>query len=273
MILIREYRDESRVSKYDRKRAIIACERCHEENDVRFTYATACIKNNKKYCISCKKKINTEEFMREHNNQEPLSRCLTLVYDGDKVNGEFECSKCGSIRTRRHNSKSYSQLCRKCSIAGMGQKHEVRHDTRLARIYGNMKDRCYNKNQDSYKYYGGKGVTICQEWLDDRTKFYDWALANGYTDLMEIDKDKLCMEQGIAPAIYSPTTCIWMTRDENRMFMGTRTGTIAKGISKYAEDKYRVRLTHAFPKAKDGYYKTLDLAIKARGPERSGASA
>lgn len=67
MILIKEYRDESRESKYDRKRAIITCEKCHNESDVRFTYMNQCIKANRKYCKSCTMKFKAETLMQEQN--------------------------------------------------------------------------------------------------------------------------------------------------------------------------------------------------------------
>ena len=43
--------------------------------------------------------------------------------------------------------------------------------TRLKNIYNNMKSRCYNKNSKSYKYYGGKGIKICDEWLIPKNAF------------------------------------------------------------------------------------------------------
>jgi len=53
---------------------------------------------------------------------------------------------------------------------------------RLRRAFINMKSICYNTNLPNYKYYGGKGIRICEEWLNDRDKFFEWALNNGYTD-------------------------------------------------------------------------------------------
>lgn len=43
-----------------------------------------------------------------------------------------------------------------------------------------MKQRCYNKNLKSHKYYYDKGIIICDEWLKDKSKFYKWAIKNGF---------------------------------------------------------------------------------------------
>lgn len=55
------------------------------------------------------------------------------------------------------------------------------------RFHG-MKQRCYNPNMKGFKYWGGKGVTICQEWLDDPHAFVTWALENGYRKGLSIDR-------------------------------------------------------------------------------------
>ncbi len=268
MNLIRQYYDTNAVSKHEKKRAIIACEECHKENDVRFGYWLDCVKKDRKYCKVCSEHKRTEKLMTIQNQNRPPSSCLRIKYVDNKPRGLFKCSECGSERWRNHGTKPYTQLCRKCQAKVTGKKreqHEVRHDTRLARIFRNMKARCYDKNYDSYRYYGAKGITICKEWLDDRTKFYDWALVNGYTDDKQIDKDKLCMEQHIEPPIYSPSTCLWMTREENDKHRHPQTNTGYHGISKYSNDSWRVRVTHQYPNAKDGYYSTFYDAIEARG--------
>lgn len=92
------------------------------------------------------------------------------------------------------------------------------HNKWMAMIY-----RCYNKSNNSYKNYGAKGVTVCEEWINSYTAFKQWALSNGYEEHLELDKDILCNAKGIYPKIYSPNTCMFIERSLNRRVIGKRT--------------------------------------------------
>lgn len=82
--------------------------------------------------------------------------------------------------------------------------------TRLHSIWSSMKTRCGNPHSKSYKYYGGRGIQVCQEWSDSFEKFRDWSLENGYAENLTLDrKDN---DKG-----YAPDNCKWSTRKEQRM--------------------------------------------------------
>ena len=78
---------------------------------------------------------------------------------------------------------------------------------RLKQIFGGMKQRCYNPNFKRYKDYGGRGITICDEWLDNRIKFYEWSENNGYTSELTIDRIDY-------NGNYEPNNCRWVTYAE-----------------------------------------------------------
>ena len=96
---------------------------------------------------------------------------------------------------------------------------------KLSTMWGNMKQRCYNPNSSGYKYYGGEGVTICEEWLTSCSAFKKWAINNGYEDGLSIDKDILCDKLSISPKIYSPETCLFITVIENNGYTRRRNST------------------------------------------------
>jgi len=86
---------------------------------------------------------------------------------------------------------------------GKGKKR-----ARLYWVWTYMKQRCLNPNYKSFKYYGGRGIKVCDEWKNDYPAFKKWALANGYDEelsLGRIDPD----------GDYCPENCQWIIRPEN----------------------------------------------------------
>lgn len=78
---------------------------------------------------------------------------------------------------------------------------------RLYGIWVNMKSRCYNPNVKAYPRYGGRGITICDEWKDNYKAFDTWARANGYREDLTIDRIDV-------DGNYEPSNCRWLTREE-----------------------------------------------------------
>ena len=79
-------------------------------------------------------------------------------------------------------------------------------DWRIYSIWNDIKRRCFNPKNKRYKQYGGRGITICKEWLNFQN-FYDWSMKNGYNKKLIIDRinnDKN----------YTPNNCRWVSWKE-----------------------------------------------------------
>lgn len=106
------------------------------------------------------------------------------------------------------NGKSRSCGCLKAElIRNRSNCHGLKR-TALYGVWINMKTRCYNNKNEKYPCYGGRGITVCDEWKHDFMEFRRFAIENGWDDSLQIDrKDN---DKG-----YSPDNCRFVTRDVN----------------------------------------------------------
>lgn len=82
-------------------------------------------------------------------------------------------------------------------------------DQRTYIIWSSMRSRCNNPKVKCYSRYGGRGISICEEW-NAYEEFFKWASANGYSDNLELDRID-------NDGNYSPDNCRWVTHKENSM--------------------------------------------------------
>jgi hypothetical protein len=123
----------------------------------------------------------------------------------------FRCD-CGNEKVIRLNAithgttRSCGCLATKDARAKKSTKHGM-HKSRLYRIRQFMIQRCINPKHDSYYLYGGKGINVCDEWMNSFESFHAWAMSNGYKDSLSIDRIDSNHD-------YEPSNCRWATQRE-----------------------------------------------------------
>jgi hypothetical protein len=140
---------------------------------------------------------------------------------------------CGNEHIARANTVKYSAKNKpnpklpSCGCVEVANK--TKHGFRKAKdthpdylSWKAIKDRCYNPNVPTYPIYGGKGVTMCDEWINDPKAFVEWSINNGWEKGLVIDKDILSDKLGINPPIYSPQTCQWISTKSNVAYATNR---------------------------------------------------
>lgn len=171
----------------------------------------------------------------------------------------FKCKcDCGNIRyiMLSHLRNGHTTSCG-CNHHRLGN---VKHGMYYTKEYGSwksLKSRCFNINDQAYQYYGGRGITVCDRWMNSFENFYkDMGPApSGEHSIDRIDND----------GDYEPNNCRWVTyKEQNRNTRGNRMvkiGDVFKSLAEWAEDvggnyhAIRMRLIRGWPPEKAIYGK------------------
>jgi len=150
-------------------------------------------------------------------------------------------------------------------MKSLPDKRKIKHGmsrTRIYRIYQGMKQRCTSPRCATYRKYGAKGISVCDEWMGEFgfQSFYEWSVKNGYTDELTIDR--------IDPnGDYSPQNCRWATYTQQNthlsMLKNNKSGVVGVSWSKKERRWIAMISINNRPK-RIGSFKAKEEAAEAR---------
>ena len=199
------------------------------------------VKNNAKTYSKCHKHGNTvkydESYIGMKKNFLTVKEVARFPKSGHRA---FLCEcDCGNRKLIEpvHWERGIVKSCgckRSELLSEILSKENPVNGIRLYRVYMGMKSRCYNPNSDSYRNYGARGISVCDEWLNDFWKFYEWAYANGYDENAEWGE--CTIERKDVNGNYEPSNCEWITIQQQQRNKRTNVFITMNGETKILTD-------------------------------------
>lgn len=178
---------------------------CNECGDIRYFNAKRFASYCRPHCTKHFQAIKFDEsYIGRKNNYLTVIGIVRNKYN----NRVFLCKcDCGNVKEVIPNfwesgrvkscGCKHDALCRNAN-----KKENSKIHRRLYHIWSGMKQRCYNPKSTSYPNYGGRGIRICDEWLNSYESFEWWSIMNGYADDLSIDRINV-------NGNYEPSNCRW----------------------------------------------------------------
>lgn len=126
-----------------------------------------------------------------------------------------ECVYCGLETIRSFADMRKTSICVHTNRNGQYKDFNVKwKNGRLRHILSGMMDRCFNKKDKAYRWYGAKGIKVCDDWVNNPISFEEWSISNGYDDSLTIDRINENDD-------YCPENCRWVTNKDNAKYKST----------------------------------------------------
>lgn len=158
-----------------------------------------------------------------------------VVESTSQENGRTICHcicDCGNRKLVRRDhltgGKIISCGCYQHEIAGRTNRTHGMSRNRIYRIWKSLRNRCENANIPQYSDWGGRGITVCEEWHSFE-QFYEWAIRHGYSDNLSIDRKD---NEGD----YCPENCRWTTAKEQALNRRSNVLITHNGVTKHISE-------------------------------------
>ena len=186
---------------------------------------------------------------------------LGSIYQTEKSTSKvkcaiYECPKCLERFTLRCSKvkNNKTEFCHKCSVSSHSESR-----TRLYYCWSDMLKRCNNPSNIHYKNYGGRGISVCEDWLQF-LDFKIWATANGYSEDLTLDRVNISLG-------YYPENCRWVTRDiqaQNKKCIQSNNSSGYRGVVWNAQNnKWRATISVNSKRISLGLFLLAEEAAKA----------
>jgi len=149
------------------------------------------------------------------------------------------------------------------SCAAANRPHPKKHGesgTKLYTAYKNMMARCYNEKADNFPYYGGRGITVCDEWKESKASFFKWSYKNSYSEGLSLDK--INNDKG-----YSPENCRWVSLNVQSANQRIKVSNKSTEIGIHWHKlmcKWQAKIMFKGVENRLGYFENLEDAVECR---------
>lgn len=181
---------------------------------------------------------------------------LTVIERDVKTIGErnakWVCKcECGnySIATYGDLRRGHTTSCG-CKKYESHNKTHGKTNTRIYKIWAHIKTRCTNPNFAEWEQYGGRGISICDEWNSSFESFFEWAISNGYSDELTIERIDVNKN-------YEPNNCKWITLKEQQRNKTNTVFVVENGI-KISLSELAEKHNIPFKTVKNRYYRNME---------------
>ena len=203
----------------------------------------------------------------EYKRGQKLGTCIYLhdvEQTADSRRALFQCLKCGK-EFEAEICKIKSLNTKSCGCLKINGPNKFKHHLSYHPLYNkwyDIKRRCYDKRREDYSYYGGRGITMCDEWRNDVKAFYDYVIKLSHYDELGMTLDRINNDGN-----YEPGNLRWTTRRVQTINRGKQksntSGFVGVGYHKLTK-RWIVYITVNYKQTYIGLYDNVKKALKAR---------